>query len=285
MKVIKKINNNAAICLDSQGRETVAIGTGIGFPCVPYELDDLTKIQRTYYDVDVAYIDLINQIPEDTFQVTAKIVDIFKSEVNHAVSSNIVFTLADHIQFAIERIQKNIQIENPLQYEIQHLYEVEYEVGLKAIKLIQKELHVRLPKSEAGNIALHLINAEAMSSNRFSTYDIENILNDITEMIGESFQMYIDKNSFNYSRFVSHFQYLMKRQQKGKLISSDNLQLYEIVKKDYPQTFECVQKIKEYLKEELNFYLDDEESLYLILHVNRLCVREDCYRKGITPSQ
>ncbi|MFR7592655.1 MAG: PRD domain-containing protein [Longibaculum sp.] len=285
MKVIKKINNNAAICLDSQGHEIVAIGTGVGYPSVPYDLEDLSKIQRTFYDIDSKYIHILDQVPEKIFQLSAKIVDIFREEVSDSVSSNIIFTLADHIQFAIERTQKNIKIETPLLYEIQNLYENEYEIGLRAVKMIQKELKVSMPKSEAGNIALHLINAEALSSNKKSMPDLDNILNDITDIIGETFQIYINKNSFNYSRFASHFQYLMKRQQKGKLIKSDNLELYEIVKKDYPKTSECVQKIKNYLEKELNFDLNDEESLYLILHVNRLCVREDCNRKGITPPQ
>ncbi|MCD7840057.1 MAG: hypothetical protein LUG46_05435 [Erysipelotrichaceae bacterium] len=40
--------------------------------------------------------------------------------------------------------------------------------------------------------------------------------------------------------------------------------------------------ICQYLKEELDFECNEEEMLYLILHVNRLCVREDCYRKSIT---
>lgn len=285
MKVIKKINNNVAVCLDSQGNEMVAIGTGIGFPSVPYELNDLSRIQRTYYDVDSMYIEFINQVPEDVFQVTAKIVDIFRGKVNENISPNIVFTLADHINFAIERFQKNIQIDNPLQYEIQHLYEFEYEMGLKAIRLIQQELQIRLPKSEATNIALHLVNARAGIMPKKISISTESLLEEVTEIIGLSFQIYIDKNSFNYSRFASHFKYLMKRQEKGKIVGSNNLKLYEAAVKDYPQAFDCVKKIKKYLKEEISFILDEEESLYLMLHINRLCVREDCYQKGITPAQ
>ncbi|MDR4947132.1 CAT RNA binding domain-containing protein [Neobacillus cucumis] len=30
------MNNNAAICIDSAGNELVAIGTGMGFPPIPY---------------------------------------------------------------------------------------------------------------------------------------------------------------------------------------------------------------------------------------------------------
>ena len=52
MKITKKINTSAALALDSTGREVVVLGKGIGFPPVPYELNDLSKIERTFYDVD-----------------------------------------------------------------------------------------------------------------------------------------------------------------------------------------------------------------------------------------
>ena len=64
MKVIKNINNNVSLCLDSNNNEVVAFGKGIGFTKPPYEVD-LDKIQRTYYGIDPTYINMINDIPED----------------------------------------------------------------------------------------------------------------------------------------------------------------------------------------------------------------------------
>ena len=103
MEVIKKINNNAAVCIDSAGNELVAIGTGIGFPAVPYSLDDLDKIQKTYYDINPHYLEMLNDIPENVFRVSSKIVDLYRNKIRDAISSNLVFTLADHLYFAIER--------------------------------------------------------------------------------------------------------------------------------------------------------------------------------------
>lgn len=285
MQVIKKINNNAAICLDSADNEIVAIGTGIGFPQVPYDLEDLSIIQSTYYGINPMYLDLLNQMPTEVFDVSDKIVEIFRNRIDATVSSNLVFTLADHINFAIERLKKNLHFENALQYEIQHLYEAEYEIGLLALGLIKKELGIRFPKIEASNISLHLINAEAVTQKTMKGNQFDDVLSDIVEIIGEHFQIYIDKSTINYSRFVSHFQYLMKRQQKGKLIGTDNSKIFGSIIEEYPDTFKCVKRIRDYLKTEFDFRLDEEELLYLILHVNRLCVREDCHRKGITPPQ
>lgn len=40
MKIIRQINNNAALALDGNGKELVVLGRGVGFPKMPYELTD-----------------------------------------------------------------------------------------------------------------------------------------------------------------------------------------------------------------------------------------------------
>ena len=256
----------------------VAVGTGIGFPAVPYELTDLSSIQRTYYDIDPMYLSLLNEIPDDIFVLSTEIVNLYRNRVNGTVSSNTVFTLADHINFALERQRKNIQFDTPLQYDVQHLYETEYQIGLEAVKLIQKEIGERLPKNEAANIALHLINAGSVATVAVQSTN-EQVIHDVVDIIASYFKIYIDKDSVAFSRFVSHFQYLLKREQAGKQFSSENNRLFKSVSKEYPESYHAVQKIADYLKEELAIDLSEEELLYLILHVNKLCVREECHRK------
>ena len=285
MKVIKKINNNAAICLDDNNSELVAIGTGIGFPAVPYELKDLSVVQRTYYDVNSMYYELLNVLPEEILEVSTKIVDTFRMRMDGSISSNLIFTLADHIHFAVERLNRNIKIDTLLKYDIPHFYEKEYEMGREAVKIINRELKVRLPKEEAGNIALHLVNAGAVAENEKSQGYVDGVIHDIREIISKAFDIYIDKDTFNFSRFVSHIQYMLKREEKGAPVSSENWKLFEAIRDEYPKTYQCALKIKEYLGNELACDLNEEELLYLILHINRLCAREDCYRKSITPAE
>ncbi|RRF91978.1 MAG: hypothetical protein DUD31_08135 [Coriobacteriaceae bacterium] len=45
MQVVRNINNNVALCLDSQGNELVAFGRGIGFRKPPYEVE-LSRIEH-----------------------------------------------------------------------------------------------------------------------------------------------------------------------------------------------------------------------------------------------
>ncbi|WP_320967756.1 PRD domain-containing protein [Hungatella hathewayi] len=278
MKVIKKINNNVVICLDHNNRELVAFGRGIGFPAAPYELDDLSKIDRTYYGVNSSYMGLVNEIPEEVFEVAAKIVDMAVNYIDCELSSNLVFTLADHINFAIERNQRNMNLRNPFLYDIRYFYEKEIDIGNLAVKMIRRYLKVSLPEEEAGNIALHFINAEALSEkeNEFNVSDT--IVEEVTYLIEKELNIRIKREDFNYSRFVSHLQYLMKRKDAVSSISSDNIKLYMEMKEEFPVIYQCVLKIRDYMAGKLDWELSEEELLYLILHVNRLYAREDCNR-------
>ncbi|MCF0107107.1 MAG: PRD domain-containing protein, partial [Holdemanella sp.] len=192
MKVIRKINNNAAVCLDGNNNEIVVIGRGVGFPAIPYDLTDLSKIERTYYMIDPNYVNMLNYIPEDIFRVSTYLVDEYRQKNKIDISSNIIFTLADHIDFTIKRLKQNMTMSYPMSNDIQFLYEEEYEFGLYAIKYINKTLNVRLPKKEAGNIALHIINAQASLINQ-TIIDEENVLNEVTNIIGKHFNIFIDK--------------------------------------------------------------------------------------------
>lgn len=52
MLAIKKLNNNAVLCRDGQGRDVIAMGRGVGFGGeFPRELP-LSKIEHTFYDID-----------------------------------------------------------------------------------------------------------------------------------------------------------------------------------------------------------------------------------------
>lgn len=276
MKVIKKINNNVAVCLDNSNKELIAFGKGIGFPNMPYELNDMSKIDRTYYGISQNHIGLLNEIDENIFTISAKIVDYAKLKIENEMNANIVFTLADHINFALQRYQKNINIKMPFVYDVEHLYEVEMEIGKKAVAYINKVKDVHLPKEEAVSIALHFINAENMESTKSGELNENQLISDITNLIEDSFKICIDKQSFNYSRFVSHMQYLLKRQENNKSIVSDNEKVFKILKDEYQNTYDCVLNIKKYMVDKLGWNPSDEELLYLMLHVNRLCAREDC---------
>ncbi len=110
MQIIKKINTSAALALDSTGQQVVVLGKGIGFPPVPYELTDLSKIERTFYDVDPKYLSMIRDLPQSVVMVCAEISDQAEIELDCRLNPNLPFTLADHVQFAMERLKNGIDL-------------------------------------------------------------------------------------------------------------------------------------------------------------------------------
>ncbi|EME8125074.1 PRD domain-containing protein [Enterococcus faecium] len=278
MKVVKKINNNIALCLDNSGHELIAVGKGIGFPPMPYVLKDLDVIDRTYYDVDQQYLPLLKELPDEIIGSATEIVDLVRLNIPVPITSNLIFSLADHIQFSVERVKKGIIIEAPLYYDIQHLHKREFDLGKQGLAIINKHTGVWLPVEEASNLALHFLNAESANSSVGELNYSQNIIEEVTNIIAGHFEIYIDRNSFNFSRFATHLQYLLKRQVNGKAISSGNQRIMHSMEQEYPKTKTCVDKIAEYLNIRLQMELNEDEILYLMLHVNRICNREDCHQ-------
>ena len=68
--------------------------------------------------------------------------------------------------------------------------------------------------------------------------------------------------------------YTSQRVRSGRAIDTENLKLYKLVKEEYPKVSECVDQIGECLLNQWQVQLSEEEELYLILHVNRICVKE-----------
>lgn len=276
MKVIKNINNNVSICVDGNGNEVIAFGKGIGFQSPPFDIEDMNIIKRTFYDVNPKLIHLINQIDEEVLEIAAMTID-YACKLDTMFDSNVVFTLADHIQFAIKRFHEHLQMKFSLFYDLEYMNPEEVEIGTYAYERIKSRLHITLPKEEIYGIALHLINSQTTSKSNEDVSNQDNI-EAITSIIEDFFHLSIDKKGFNYARFVSHMEYVFKRYQNGSLITSMNVEMFPALKSEYPHSYRCAMQVSMYFKNKLTIDLTEEELLYLMLHINRLCSREDCYR-------
>jgi len=278
MKVIKNINNNVSVCIDNDGNELIAFGKGLGFKSPPYEITDLGLVTRTFYDVDRRYFDLLNLISDEVFEISAKVVDYARSKINTALNPNVVFTLADHIQFAIQRYNQNMNLKFSMYRDLKHFNPIELQIGQFAVKMIKKEMDIHLTEDESLSIAMHFINAKVGVMTQSDNVSNDFIIEGVTELIENEFKMKIDCSGFYYSRFASHMEYLLERGNEGKVLMSQNLNMFESIKSEFSKTYECAKKIDNYFDNKLGWRLGEEELLYLILHINKLCAREDCYQ-------
>lgn len=276
MIVIKNINNNVSLCLDSKNNEVIVFGKGVGFEKPPSEVP-LEKIDKTFYNISEEQIKMIDQISSEVLEVSSMIVDYANQKLGNQFRSSVVFTLADHIQFACKRQSQNIQITLPIMHEIEQTYVKESNIGQHALKMINDKLKVNLPRSEAAAITLHLVNNEAIKPSSEEHSDGE-FVNACIDKISDKLHFTIDKKSFNYYRFVTHLYYLLKRVSKDEMIQSQNHQIFHSLKQEFPDIFACAMEIAELIQNKFHKQLSEEEILYLILHINRLCSREDCDR-------
>lgn len=226
MRLVKKINNNFALALDSSGEEVIVSGKGVGFLKLPMDITDLSMINRTYYDIDKKYIGLLNELPEDIISVSAKITDYAKSKLKTSLNPNMVFTLADHINFSIERNKKGNIFTFPLSYDFEQLYPKELEVAKYAMKIIKNDLGVELSSSESIGIAMNIVNAESFISKKDEEKEFIDLIEELTKIVENYFDIELNKNSFNFSRFITHLRYLFKRLSEKRPMASENHKMY-----------------------------------------------------------
>jgi beta-glucoside operon transcriptional antiterminator len=270
MKAIKKINNNVAICVDDNNKELIAFGKGIGFPSMPYQITDLGSITMTFYRMDKSYYKLLEEIPEEVFEVSALIVKRAQNTLDCRLNPNLLPGLADHINFALIRLKKYKKMKMLFSYDVEQLYPAETELGKYAVNLIQKKLLVKLPESEITNIAMHFVNAEEENINDSSEWDVELLIDGITNEIETWFGVSIDRKGFNYNRFVMHLRYCLKRIEEKKQFEDDNGKLFEIMKEESPEIYECSLKISSIIGDKLQEQITQDEILYLMIHISRI---------------
>lgn len=274
MKITKKINNNVALALDAGGNELVVFGKGVGFPPVPYELEDLSCVQRTFYHVSKRFIGLLPDLPEELILAADDIAGEAMEELDCRLNPNLPFILADHLNFAIERSRSGVAIQNPLSYDVSHLYPKEYAVASHAVRMLRQELSVALPDDEAVSIALHLINAEGEADDMHRTLADVQLIAALSELVEDYFHITIDREGFNYSRLAMHLRYLVQRMSEGRPMQEDaaSRELFRSVKLEYPEDYNCTRMIVDWLAAHRGWKCSSEEQLYLVMHIHRVRV-------------
>ncbi len=279
MVVIKNINNNVSICRDSRGQEVVVFGKGVGCVKPPQELP-LSRIERTFYDVNEQYLALLNDIPTEVISFTAQQIMDIQSRLPYEINSNLVLTLADHLAFAMERARRGIYVPMPSIYEMETCYALEIKVGRRIVSTLEREFKCKLPSGEVQGVAMHFINARTTSTTPGAQADVvleqryEEILEQTTQIIEWEMNLRVRRDTFNYARFATHLKYLLKRLMEKKHIDSSNLLLYETIREEYGNVAACVDKISAYYEKDFSTPLNKEERLYLIMHINRVCSGE-----------
>lgn len=277
MVIQKIINNNIVSACDKMGREVVVMGRGIGFGAKPGMVVDDSRAEKIFRiesrGTAEKFKELLANMPLEHVEISNDIIAYAKSTLKLKLNQSIYVTLTDHINFAIERWQKGINLENALLWEIKRFYAQEYELGRYALKLIRERLKVSLPDDEAGFIALHFVNAEygtdISDAVRFPD-QMKNILAIVTRELG----IELDEGTLHYERFITHVKFLLQRIYRKELLPNEEEELAEVMRKKYPREYACSRKVAQYVEETANCRLSGEEVMYLAIHIRRVTMAE-----------
>lgn len=289
MVTIKKVYNNNVILAfeNSSKKEVILTGCGIGFGKKPNDTVDDSKIEKKFVIQDNNFESKVNklasEIPEEVFAVSSAIIEYAEKNLNTTLDEYIYISLTDHIYFALKRYKENLPIKNELLYELRRIHKKEYEIGKWAIEYINKTFNVNFLIDEAGFIAMHIINANYRESTNKSCL-IMNIINQILDIIKNYYSIEFIEDEINFDRLLTHLKFFAKRLiDKTESIDTNNNGLLEIVKAQYKESYDCVKQIKSFIEENYTYKVNDDEVLYLILHINRV-ISVINFNKEITKS-
>lgn len=272
MKAVRRINNNVAVCVDSKGTELLAVGRGIGFGKLPKELK-LDQIDQTFYNVDKRYIAAMDEISPEIIDFTIRAVAEIMGDLDGELTPNVVFMLADHLSFALERAREGQVIEMPLMYDVEHAYPREYRLARYFVRRAAREFGVRLPDFEVPTVAMHLANARIAPATPDELAAIQrrqDMLEEITEIVEEHFSLTVDRSSVAFARYAAHVRYLCERLDTHEALSSVSLKGFEGFQNQFPEGVSCVERIATHFEQAWNSKLTEDEKLYLLIHISRI---------------
>ena len=273
MKILKPINNNIVSALEDTGEEVVVIGRGIGFRAREGDEIPEDKIQKVFHmksqNETERLKELFASLPDEYIRLTDEILLYAKDSLQKRLHEGAYITLADHIHFAVMRLEQGMSLQNVLHSEIKRFYPQEYAIGCYALDLIREQLGITLPDDEAASIALHIFNAEydiSVSDAFHATRLLDQILALLTAEAG----IIIDTDNYYCMRFLTHLKFLTQRIVRQEYLPRTDEAFYNIIAFTYQEETEYSQKIAALVKKEHDYDMSPEEIAGLTIHIKKI---------------
>lgn len=273
MITIKKSLNNSMLLVDNDQREMILFGKGIGFGAKPGTHIDLAQVEKVFLPLSDLksrhFLSLTDTIPAAFFDISHEILTLARRLCGDTLNSVLLFTLAEHLHFAVERSRNGQTILNKLSWEVKRYYPQEYSVGLQARDRVNETFNVALPEDEAVNIAFHLINASGQDNDSSAHQQVE-LVNRIADIVRYKLGKVIDTQSVNYMRFITHLRYFAERVLAGKIALSETDDFYQELMRHRPDAMTLAWVIRDYVQDKYQLTLPKDELTWLSIHISRL---------------
>lgn len=275
MVIGKILNNNAVLTRDENGKELIVMGKAIAYGKKAGEEIDEKLVNKKFIISSAEsrnrLIQLVNEIPLEVIEVAEKIIDLANQELNIKMNQVSSLLLSDHIHLSINRYRENIQLINSLQWELKSFYPDEFQVGLKAKQMIEEAFDLQMKEDEAGFITMYFISGESGKDMNL-IFKSTSFIQEVIQIVKYYFKVEFNENSLDYYRFIKHLkffsQYIFERKGERKTLLGNDL--LEVIKDKYVEPYLCSLKIKQFIESKYDYLLDDDEILYLTIHIARI---------------
>ena len=274
-RITKILNHNSFMGIESKNdQECLIMGKGVAFGKKVGQTVSVTGDARVYSLKELTdrgeAKEIIKSVSPLCLELANEVLDQAEEEFGK-VDRSILFTMADHLDFAVRRIQNGEQISNPLTDDIRIMFYKEYKVAGCIRDLLKEKLGIRIDEHEIGYIALH-VHAAIVDENVSQAMEIARTVRECICMVEEETGKSIDVMSLSYNRLMNHVRYMVARAihgEKLKMILND----YMSVK--FPGPYMTAEKICRKMEKSLKLPIPDIEIGYLAMHLERMMDREE----------
>ena len=272
-QILKTINNNIVSCLDSHGREHILMGRGLGFGRKAGQTIGQDQVEKIFSITDEANLErfkeLLSRLPRRQVEFCTELIPYACEVLGHSLNESVCYTLCDHICFAIERVKNGMAFTNALHTEVRLFYPREYGVGSYAVSEIARRFQVQLPEDEAASIALHLVNAEYVTSFGI-TMQVTQALGEMVQLLRTSTEFKMDESSIYFDEFLIHLKFLaLSLFSHYEEPVSDN-PFFDSVAAALPREYHWAGILTETLEKASGQKLTQQQKAYLAINLHRI---------------
>ena len=273
-RITKILNHNSFMGIESKNdQECLIMGKGVAFGKKVGQTVSVTGDARVYSLKELTdrgeAKDIIKSVSPLCLELANEVLDQAEEEFGK-VDRSILFTMADHLDFAVRRIQNGEQISNPLTDDIRIMFYKEYKVAGCIRDLLKEKLGIRIDEHEIGYIALH-VHAAIVDENVSQAMEIARTVRECICMVEEETGKSIDVMSLSYNRLMNHVRYMVARAIHGEKLK---MSLNDYMSVKFPGPYMTAEKICRKMEKSLKLPIPDIEIGYLAMHLERMMDRE-----------
>ena len=274
-RITKILNHNSFMGIESKNdQECLIMGKGVAFGKKVGQTVSVTGDARVYSLKELTdrgeAKEIIKSVSPLCLELANEVLDQAEKEFGK-VDRSILFTMADHLDFAVRRIQNGEQISNPLTDDIRIMFYKEYKVAGCIRDLLKEKLGIRIDEHEIGYIALH-VHAAIVDENVSQAMEIARTVRECICMVEEETGKSIDVMSLSYNRLMNHVRYMVARAIHGEKLK---MSLNDYMSVKFPGPYRTAEKICRKMEKSLKLPIPDIEIGYLAMHLERMMDREE----------